>query len=140
VRLSTASRHLDDARKAPAAGDVLSPQRKSGHTDGARWPSVCLRSVTGFYAAYDRSYSYVGVRGFLQSGDYNARILLVIDGHRVNDNIYDSALMGTEFPLDVDMIDRIEVVRGPGRRCSATNAELARGKRVHAPAGSSEQR
>jgi len=62
--------------------------------------------VTGFYAAYDRSYSYVGVRGFLQSGDYNARILLLIDGHRVNDNIYDKRPDGNrEFPLDVDMIE-----------------------------------
>ncbi len=84
-----------------------------------------MRSVTGFYTANDRSYSYLGVRGFLQSGDYNARILLLIDGHRVNDNIYDSALVGTEFPLDISMIDRVEVVRGPGSSLFGTNAELA---------------
>jgi len=37
----------------------------------------------------------------------------MIDGHRTNDNIYDGALIGTEFPLDVDLIQRVEVIRGP---------------------------
>ena len=123
VRLSTASRHLDDARKAPAAVTVIT----AGEIAQQGWRTLAevLRSVTGFYAANDRSYSYVGVRGFLQSGDYNARILLLIDGHRINDNVYDSALVGTEFPLDINLIDRIEIVRGPGASLFGTNAELA---------------
>lgn len=33
--------------------------------------------------------------------------------HRLNDNIYDAASAGTEFPIDVDLIDRVEVIRGP---------------------------
>lgn len=123
VRLSTASRHLEDSRKAPAAVTVITSEEIRAY--GWRTLSDVLRSVTGFYTANDRSYSYLGVRGFLQSGDYNARILLLIDGHRVNDNIYDSALVGTEFPLDVSMIDRVEVVRGPGSSLFGTNAELA---------------
>ena len=124
IRLSTASRHLEDPRKAPAAVTVITSEEITRY--GWRTLADLLRSVTGFYTAYDRTYSYVGVRGFLQSGDYNARILLLIDGHRVNENIYDSALMGTEFPLDLNLIDRVEVVRGPGSSLFGTNApELA---------------
>lgn len=123
VRLSTASRHLDDPRKAPAAVTVITGEEIVRY--GWRTLADVLRSVTGFYTAYDRTYNYVGVRGFLQSGDYNARILLLIDGHRVNENIFDSALMGTEFPLDLNLIDRIEVVRGPGSSLFGTDAELA---------------
>ena len=123
VRLSTASRHLDDPRKAPAVVTVITAEEIQ--RQGWRTLADMLRSVTGFYTAYDRSYAYVGVRGFLQSGDYNARLLLLIDGHRVNDNIYDSALIGTEFPLDMNLIDRVEVVRGPGASLFGTNAELA---------------
>src|SRR5258708_25652185 len=123
VRLSTASRHLEDARKAPAAFTVITADEIARY--GWRTVADLLRSVTGFYTAYDRSYAYVGVRGFLQSGDYNARVLLLIDGHRVNDNIYDSALIGTEFPLDLNLIDRVEVVRVPGSSLFGTNAELA---------------
>ncbi len=123
VRLSTASRHLDDPRKAPAAVTVITSEEITRY--GWRTLADLLRSVTGLYTAYDRSYAYVGVRGFLQSGDYNARVLLLIDGHRINDKIYDSALIGTEFPLDLDLIDRVEVVRGPGSSLFGTNAEMA---------------
>lgn len=72
-----------------------------------------LRDVPGFYITYDRNYTYLGVRGFSRVGDYNSRVLLLIDGHRTNDNIYDEALIGPEFPLDIDLIDRVEVIRGP---------------------------
>src|SRR5438270_5190494 len=123
LRLSTASRHLDDSRKAPTAITVITSEEIQRY--GWRTVADVLRSVTGFYTAYDRDYSYVGVRGFLQSGDYNARVLLLIDGHRMNDKIYDSALVGTEFPLDLNLIDRVEVVRGPGSSLFGTNAEMA---------------
>ena len=84
-----------------------------------------LRSVRGFYVTNDRNYSYVGVRGFGRPGDYNTRILLLIDGHKLNDNIYESAMIGNEFPLDVALIDRVEVVRGPSSSIYGTNAFFA---------------
>lgn len=123
TRLSTASRHLSDPRKAPAAVTVI--DRAEIVRYGWRTLADLLRSVTGIYTAYDRTYSYIGVRGFLESGDYNARVLLLIDGHRINENIYDSALIGTEFPLDLDMVDRVEIMRGPGSSLYGNDAELA---------------
>ena len=57
--------------------------------------------MRGFYVSNDRNYSYVGARGFAKPGDYNTRILLLINGHRVNDNVYDQASVGSEFGLDV---------------------------------------
>jgi outer membrane receptor for ferrienterochelin and colicins len=123
VRLFTASRHLEDARKAPSAVTTISAEDIQRY--GWRTLAELLRSVPGFYTAYDRDYSYVGVRGFLQSGDYNARVLLLIDGHRMNENVYDSGLIGTEFPLDMSLIDHVEIVRGPGSSLFGTDAELA---------------
>jgi outer membrane receptor for ferrienterochelin and colicins len=122
VTLSTASRHLEDVRKAPAAMTVIRGDEITLY--GWRTLADLLRSVTGVYTAYDRAFTYVGVRGFLQSGDYNARILLLIDGHRINDNVFDSGLIGTEFPLDLSLIDRVEILRGPGSSMYGTNAEL----------------
>ena len=81
--------------------------------------------MRGFYVTNDRNYSYLGVRGFSRPGDYNARILLLVDGHRMNDNVFGSALLGTEFPLDVDLIERIEIIRGPSSSLYGTSAFLA---------------
>ncbi len=78
--------------------------------------------MRGFYTAYDRDFSYIGVRGFQRSGDYNSRILLLVDGHRLNDNVYDSAQIGSEFPLDLDLVDHIEIVRGPSSSLFGSNA------------------
>ena len=50
------------------------------------------------------------------------RRLLLIDGHRANDNIYHQAGLGTESVIDVDLIDRIEVIRGPSSSLYGTNA------------------
>ncbi|MDA1277082.1 MAG: TonB-dependent receptor, partial [Verrucomicrobia bacterium] len=66
-----------------------------------------------FSLTHDRNYSYVGVRGFGRSGDYNSRMLLLVNGHRLNENIFNGAILDNEFILDLDLIDRVEVVRGP---------------------------
>ena len=58
-----------------------------------------LRSVRGLYTTYDRNYSYIGLRRFSRPGDYNTRVLLMLDGHRLNDPVYDMAPVGTEFPI-----------------------------------------
>jgi len=82
-----------------------------------------LASVRGLFVTSDRNnYQYVGVRGLDRPGGYNSRILLLVDGIRVNDANYDTASIGNEFFLDVDLIDRVEVVRGPGSSIYGSNA------------------
>ena len=85
----------------------------------------CPAQRAGFYVTNDRNYSYLGMRGFSRPGDYNARILLLVDGHRMNDNVFGSALLGTEFALDLDLIERIEIVRGPSSSLYGTSAFFA---------------
>ena len=79
---------------------------------GYRTLADLLRSVRGFNVTYDRNYSYAGFRGFSSTGDYNSRFLVLVDGHRVNENIYHSVLIGTEFIVDMDLIDKVEIIRG----------------------------
>ncbi|HEY1470796.1 MAG TPA: TonB-dependent receptor plug domain-containing protein, partial [Candidatus Acidoferrum sp.] len=94
---------------------------------GYRTFAEVLRSVPGFFMSDDRNYNYIATRGFMGPGSYNDRILLQIDGHRLNENIYDydGAYVDTEFPLDIDLIDRIEVIRGPGSALYGTDAFFA---------------
>lgn len=115
-----ASKFDQKVTEAPASVSIID------HMDikryGYRTLADILRSVKGFYTSYDRTYSYAGVRGFSRSGDYNTRLLLLVDGHRMNDSIYDTAYIGTEFILDVDLIDHVEVIRGPGSSLYGNNA------------------
>jgi outer membrane receptor protein involved in Fe transport len=120
TKVFSASRQLEDTREAPSAVSIITADDIARY--GWRTLADALRSLRGFYTAYDRDYVYLGVRGFLRSGDYNSRILLLVNGHRLNDNVFGSAAMGTEFPLDLDLIDRIEVVRGPSSSLFGTNA------------------
>jgi iron complex outermembrane receptor protein len=121
--VSTASKFPQEVREAPAAISIVTAEdiRRYGH----RTLADVLRSVRGFYTTDDRNYSYIGVRGFARPGDYNTRVLLLIDGHRVNDAVYDMAPIGTDFLLDVSLIDKVEVIRGPGSALYGTSAFFA---------------
>lgn len=67
-------------------------------------------------------YDNLGVRGVSGSDQFNGRVLVMIDGYRLNETIYDSGAIGNEFPLDVDLIERVEVVRGPASSIYGSNA------------------
>ncbi len=115
-----ASKYEQKMNEAPSSVSIITAQEieKYGH----RNLSDILRSVRSFYVSNDHTYEYVGVRGFGLPGDYNTRLLVLIDGHRVNENIYASFGADQDFLLDVDLIDRIEIIRGPSSSLYGTGA------------------
>jgi outer membrane receptor for ferrienterochelin and colicins len=106
-----ASKHAQNVAEAPASVTVVTAEQIRRY--GYRTLADVLRSVSGFYVSFDRYQCYIGVRGFSRPGDYNSRVLLLLDGHRLNDNIYNAAAVGTDFPFDLALIERIEIIRGP---------------------------
>ncbi len=120
MEVYSASRYSQKATQAPSNVTVLTSADIRAY--GWRTLADALRSIRGLYTSNDRSYSYLGARGFLRSGDLNTRFLLQIDGTRINDPVYDQALLGGEFPLDMDLVDRIEFVPGPGSSVYGSNA------------------
>jgi outer membrane receptor for ferrienterochelin and colicins len=115
-----ASKYEQQVTDAPASVSIVTADDIKRY--GYRTLAEALRSVRGIYVTYDRTFSYLGVRGFDRPGDLNTRVLLLIDGHRINDDIYEGAPIGMEFPVDVDLIERIEVIRGPSSSLYGTNA------------------
>ena len=93
-----ASERLQPAIEAPASVSFITAQEI--HRYGYRTLADVLRSVRGIYVTNDRNFSFIGARGFGKPGDYNSRILLLINGHRVNDNVFGQAEIGAEFGLD----------------------------------------
>jgi outer membrane receptor for ferrienterochelin and colicins len=123
IQVYSASKHLQSASEAPASVTVVTADEIQKY--GYRTLADILRSVRGFYITYDRDYSYVGVRGFGRLGDWNSHILLLVDGHRINNNILGQAMVGTEFLVDVDLIERVEIIRGPSSSLYGADAFFA---------------
>lgn len=73
-----------------------------------------LRGVRGYYTTDDLNYESLGVRGVSRLGDYTNRILITRDGHAINDNWIGSTGVARDFATDLDDVERIEVIRGPG--------------------------
>jgi outer membrane receptor for ferrienterochelin and colicins len=73
-----------------------------------------LNSQRGFYLTNDKNYLYVGSAGFSRPTDYNNRIVVMLDGHIMNEIVYGSAFMGNDLGINLRDIERIEIVRGPG--------------------------
>ena len=115
-----AAKYDQKVNEAPAAVTIITAEqiRKYGYRNFAQ----ILDSVPGLLTNNDRNYGYLGIRGFNRPGDYTSRVLLLIDNHRLNDAIYDQGGSGTEMPIDVDLIDRIEIIKGPGSSLYGTNA------------------
>ncbi len=115
-----AAKYDQKITEAPASITIITADqiRKYGYRN---IPQL-LNSVPGFYTTYDRTYDFLGVRGFNRPGDYNSRILLLVDNHRLNDAIFDQAPIGSDSPIDVDLIDRVEIIRGPSSSLYGTNA------------------
>lgn len=122
-KVNAAAKYEQTVRDAAASVTIVTAQEIE--TFGFTTLAEVLSSVRSFYVSYDRNYDYVGTRGFSRPTDYNDRILLLVDGHSINENTYGQAAIGTDFALPLSSVERIEIVRGPGSALYGTNAMLA---------------
>jgi outer membrane receptor for ferrienterochelin and colicins len=118
-----ASDRLQPVLEAPASVSFITADEIARH--GYHTLADILRGVRGMYVTNDRNFSYLGTRGFSTPGDYNSRILLLVNGHRVNDNIFGQAEIGQEFGLDPAMFERVEIIRGPASSLYGDSAFFA---------------
>jgi outer membrane receptor for ferrienterochelin and colicins len=116
----SASKYEQKVTKAPASISIVTGDEIKKY--GYRTFGQILNSLRGFYSTSDRTYGYAGTRGFGLPSDYNSRLLLLIDGHRYNDSMFDAFDASEGFPVDLDVIERIEVVRGPSSSLYGTSA------------------
>lgn len=122
VEVLGAARYAQPLSDSPASVTVIA--RDELREQGYRNLAEALSSIRGVYTSNDRNYTYLGVRGFNRSGDYNSRILLLTDGVRRNDALYDQAQIGNEAPIEIDWIKRLEFVSGPASAVYGGNALL----------------
>jgi iron complex outermembrane receptor protein len=119
-KVFSASKYEQKVTQAPASVTIVSSNEIEKY--GQRTLADVLRSVRGLYVSDDGNYSYLGARGFLRPGDYNSRMLVLVDGHRMNESVYDSAYFGHDSAVDVDLIERVEFIRGPSSSIYGSSA------------------
>src|SRR5690242_2351156 len=103
IKVVGAALHPQSLQEAPASVTVLTAADLYKY--GYRTLQEALASVRGFYGTNDRTYRTIGVRGFGLPGDYASRILVMVNGHNMADNVFDSMLwFGVDFPIDMELI------------------------------------
>lgn len=120
IEVFTASKFNQKMSEAPSRVTVITAENI--REQGYRHLKDILNSVAGLYTTYDRNYSYIGVRGFGIPGDYNTRVLLLLDGVRVNENVYDSLVLDFDGIVNIDLIQRVEFSSGAGSSIYGANA------------------
>lgn len=120
LKVVGASKYEQRQSEVAAAVSVLT--RQDIRSFGWRTLDAALASLPGVYSTDDRQYNYLGTRGFSVPGDFSTRVLVTINGNRLNDPAYDAGPMGRQFPLDMDLVERIEYIPGPGGAVYGQNA------------------
>ena len=127
--VTAASRLTEQVSEAP--GSVTLIPEEEIRAFGYQSVLEGLVGTRGIYATNDLIYQIMGIRGFNRAGDYNNRLLVSIDGHRLNDNLYGASYVGSDSLTDLKDVEQIEIVRGPGAALYGSNAFLRRGQHCH---------
>ncbi|MCE5310290.1 MAG: TonB-dependent receptor [Acidobacteriales bacterium] len=122
--VETATLYARTLEQAPARVTVVTEHEIRRH--GYRTLGEALDSAAGFHVTSDGVQTFVGVRGFNLPGDYCTRILVLVNGHYLTDDIYAAMYMfGEDFGIDMSLVERIEIVRGPTSALYGSNGVFA---------------
>jgi outer membrane receptor for ferrienterochelin and colicin len=114
---SVASGKALSTRETPGILSVITNEEIQN--SGARDMIDVLRLVPGFEVLQDNQFVMgLGLRG---NWGNEGKILVLMDGHYMNDLLYQTVQVGNHFP--VDAIERIEIIRGPGSAIYGGSAE-----------------
>jgi iron complex outermembrane receptor protein len=122
LKVVTASKYVQNIAEAASSMSIITSDEIKNF--GYKTLGEALNSQSGMYLSNDKNYLYVGSRGFSRPTDYNNRIIIMIDGHIMNEVVYGSAFMGNEMGINLDNVEKIEIIKGPGASVYGSGAML----------------
>ncbi|MDP3278036.1 MAG: TonB-dependent receptor [Deltaproteobacteria bacterium] len=118
--VTAASRIAERIEDAPASVSVIDGRELRAFA----YPTIAeaIRGTRGIFLSNDLHYPSAGIRGVGVPGDYGNRLLTLADGHPLNDDVVGASYIGFDGRTDLDDVERIELVRGPGSVLYGTGA------------------
>lgn len=107
-----ASKHSEALSETPATATIVT--REEIERYGFQTVADVLNfAVPGYMASTDRTWDTAAGRGLSFFEDFNTRILLLLDGHPMNEPWNNFSGIGREMLVPLDLVERIEIVQGP---------------------------
>ncbi|MCJ8318602.1 MAG: TonB-dependent receptor plug domain-containing protein [Colwellia sp.] len=111
IRVSVASNVIADVRKQPVSVTTITKDKI--RLSGARTLSELLTIfVPGYFLVEDQDDTIAGFRGLVP--DNNSKTMLLLNGVNLNTEWFWGAPDAILNGMDLEFIERIEVIRGPG--------------------------
>ena len=118
----SASRVKESVKKTPASVTIIDEDMIK--TSGARTFVDLLNRVSGINVSQTYIYAHkIGVRGI--QGKFSEKVLILLDGHSLNVDLLNGGALGAYEQFPIELIKRIEVVKGPASALYGENAFTA---------------
>lgn len=118
----SASRLARQVSDAPSAVAIVTAEDIRAY--GYRTLADVINGIRGLYTTDERTYHFMGGRSFGDVEDYAGRVMLLIDGYVVQDNLFDQAYIDESGLIDLELVERVEYVPGTGSVTYGNNALL----------------
>ncbi len=110
--IASVSRYQEKRSRAPASVFVLT--REDIRRQGFRTVEEVLASMPGVFVSNDSLYPTIGIRGMNPLGDLTTRILVLVDGHPLNNGVgIGQSYTERDLPVTVEALERVEIIKGP---------------------------
>ena len=111
--VSTPSKGSETDTTAPATATVITADQLRRY--GIRSLDEAINYLSlGMFASSPLHAAELGARGVLIHGDYGNHVLLLVDGHALNEPWNGTAYFERGAGIPFDLVDRIEIMLGPG--------------------------
>ena len=129
--VTTPSKGLETASHSAATVSVITAEDM--HKYGVRSLDEALNYLTHSIVVTDPAHAKeAGARGVLLTGDFNNHILVLLNGHVLNEPWDGSAYVDSGLGVPFELIDHIEVTLGPGSVMYGFRSNAGRYQHRHA--------
>jgi outer membrane receptor for ferrienterochelin and colicins len=121
--VSTPSRSQETATTAPATSSIVTAEDLRRY--GIRSLDEAINFIAlGMVTSAPLHAVEIGARGVLLTSDYGNHVLLLLDGHVLNEPWNGSAYFDRGLGVPLELIDHIEIILGPGSVLYGSQAML----------------